>query len=56
MDGKFQISDATDPEHNKNGNVLVFKGNTADTVQLEWSGKLSGGWTGVTGIQIVDKP
>ncbi len=56
LDGKFTISDATAADKNKKGNVVVFKGNTADSVQVHWSGRLSGGWTGVTGVQIVEKP
>jgi hypothetical protein len=54
-DGKFRISDATDAEHSTEGNVVVFKGNTADTVELQWKGELSGGWTGISGVQIVSE-
>ncbi|WFB35962.1 hypothetical protein P3T73_17555 [Kiritimatiellota bacterium B12222] len=53
LNGKYQISEATSLEANQLGNVVVFKGNSAPDVVLEWAGNLKGGWTGVTGIQIV---
>ena len=56
LEGKFKVSSATAADHNEVGNVVVFKGNTADSVQLQWTGNLSGGWTGVTGVQIVNTP
>lgn len=53
--GKFKTSDATSLKSAKNENTVVFKGNTADSIQLEWKDKLKGPhWTGVTGIQIVE--
>ncbi|QDT66314.1 glycoside hydrolase family 16 protein [Calycomorphotria hydatis] len=56
LEGKFHISDATDAARLKDGNVVVFKGNSANSVQLDWSGDLNGGWTGVTGVQVVERP
>ena len=55
-DGKFKISESTDAEHRDPGNAVVFRGNSASSVQLQWQGNLEGGWTGVTGIQIVESP
>jgi hypothetical protein len=53
LDGKFTISDATDAKQIKPGNAVVYRGKTEDSIQLDWSGNLNGGWTGVTGVQIV---
>lgn len=56
QDGKFKISESTDAEHRAPGNAVAFRGNSASSVQLQWQGNLEGGWTGVTGIQIVESP
>ncbi|MEZ6087506.1 MAG: hypothetical protein R3C05_05650 [Pirellulaceae bacterium] len=56
FEGKFKISVATKPQDDNEGNVVVFKGNNAKSIQLNWTGNLSGGWTGVTAIQIVEAP
>ncbi|TWU01608.1 glycoside hydrolase family 16 protein [Neorhodopirellula pilleata] len=55
-DGKFKISESTDPLHLAPGNTVAFRGNSANSVQIQWNGNLKGGWTGVTGIQIVASP
>ena len=34
-------------------NYMVFKGNTAKAFTIDFNGTLGGGWTGVSGIQIV---
>lgn len=56
LEGKFKASTATEAQNSKVGNLVVFKGNSASSIQLSWDGKLSGGWTGVTGIQLVKAP
>ena len=46
----------TTMETNKEANMVVFSGNTAKEFTLDWVGNLEGGWTGVTGVQIVAVP
>ena len=54
--GKFVKSAATTKEAAKDSNCAVFSGNTAKDFSLDWSGKIEGQWTGVTGLQIVETP
>jgi hypothetical protein len=56
MKGEFVPSDATTLESVKDSNCVIFKGNTAKAFQVEWSGNLQGAKTGVTGVQIVERP
>ncbi len=56
LDGKFVRATATTLEKVNDSNLVVFSGNTAKDVSLEWVGNLAGGWTGVTGVQIVATP
>jgi hypothetical protein len=56
LGGKFVRSDALTPETAKNGSCVVFSGNRAKELTVEWNGKVKGGWTGVTGLQIIAKP
>jgi hypothetical protein len=55
-DGKFLESAATTKEAAADGNLVIFRGQTAADFALEWEGNLSGGLTGVSGIQIVEIP
>ena len=55
LGGKFVASDATNLESAETSNVVVFKENTADQFTLQWNGNLEDGWTGVTGVQIVER-
>jgi hypothetical protein len=55
-DGKFLESASTTTESAAAGNLVIFRGQTAAEFLLEWEGNLSGGFTGVSGIQIVEIP
>jgi len=56
VDGRFVTSDATSLESAEKSNCVIFKENKAKDVKLEWTGNLEDGWTGVTGVQIVERP
>tara|TARA_R110002096_G_scaffold59069_2_gene148312 strand:- start:3439 stop:5400 length:1962 start_codon:yes stop_codon:yes gene_type:complete len=56
LKGKFVLSEATSLESAENSNGVVFRGNTADSFRLDWTGDLANGQTGVTGLQIVARP
>ena len=56
MSGKFVKSPATTKQSAKDSNCAVFTGNTAKDFTLNWSGKVEGSWTGVSGVQIVATP
>ncbi|WP_081886098.1 family 16 glycosylhydrolase [Haloferula sp. BvORR071] len=55
-EGKFIESVGTTAETAAGGNLVVFRGQTAGEFSLDWDGNLSGGWTGVSGVQIVETP
>jgi hypothetical protein len=53
--GQYAVATAKTPEAAKEGsvsNVIVFKGNTARHIIIEWDGKADH-WSGLGGIQIV---
>lgn len=52
--GKFVEAASPAGEGIGKGNHLVFRGRTAADFTLEWEGNLGGGWTGVSGVQIVE--
>lgn len=56
--GQFVRSDAAtlDDAIAESGNYVVFSGNTAKDVWIDWDGTVDGGWTGATAIQIVPVP
>lgn len=56
LDGRFVASDATSLEAAKPSNCVVFRGNTASEFHIDWAGNLKDGWTGVSGVQIVERP
>jgi hypothetical protein len=56
LNGKFVRAVGTTMETVKDANLVVFSGNTAKDFSLDWVGNLGGGWTGVTGVQIVAVP
>ena len=56
LNGKFVRAVGTTMESVKDANLVVFSGNTAKDFSLDWVGNLGGGWTGVTGVQIVAVP
>lgn len=55
LDGLFVASDATSLEKAVASNCVVFKGNTAKDFQIEWAGNLKDGWTGASGVQIIER-
>jgi len=55
-DGKFVESAGTTMATAAGGNYVVFRGQTAKELTLEWEGNLGGGLTGVSGVQIVEIP
>ncbi len=56
LDGRFVRSDATTIEDakSKNGNYIVFTGNTAKDIAIDWDGTVDAAWTGCSAIQIVE--
>jgi hypothetical protein len=56
LDGRFVVSDATSLDAAQKSNYIIFRENRAKEFQLEWAGNLEDGWTGVTGVQIVERP
>jgi hypothetical protein len=56
LNGEFVKSTSTTKDNIEKGNYVVFTGNAAKDINLEWEGNLEGGWLGVTGIQIVATP
>ncbi len=56
LNGKFVRAASTTLESAKDANLVVFSGNTAKDIAIDWTGNLAGGWTGVTGVQIVEAP
>jgi hypothetical protein len=56
LDGRFVATDATTLESAEKSNSVIFRENKAKDFKLEWTGNLEDGWTGVTGVQIVEKP
>ena len=55
--GKFIVSRAKTLEQaqaSKGSNCIRFTGNTAKSITIEWNGKAGGGWTGCSGLQIVE--
>ena len=54
LNGRFVVSDATRLESAQTSNCVVFRDNRAKEFGLEWAGNLEDGWTGVTGVQIVE--
>lgn len=55
-DGKFVPSAATTQAEVKDSNYVVFSGNTAPSFRVEWAGNVAGAKTGVTAVQIVERP
>ncbi len=55
LDGLFVASEATSLEKAEPSNCVVFKENTAKAFDIEWTGNLKDGWTGVTGVQVVER-
>lgn len=57
LGGKFQVSESPGSlEAAPSANVVVFRELSAKELDLNWKGSLSGGWTGVSGVQIVKVP
>jgi hypothetical protein len=55
--GGFIKSDAKTIEAAKasgGSNLVVFTGNTAGDITVQWNGTLGGSWTGASAIQIVE--
>jgi len=55
LDGRFSPTDATHLELAQASNCVIFRKNKAKDFELEWTGSLEDGWTGVTGVQIVER-
>ena len=55
LDGRFVASNAVSLESAEKSNCVIFRENKAKNFKLEWTGNLEDGWTGVTGIQIVER-
>ncbi len=55
-DGIFTESTSTGAASPEEGNHVVFRSNTAGDFTLDWEGDREGGWTGASGIQIVETP
>ena len=55
LDGLFVVSKATTLQEAEPSNCVVFEGNTAKEFNVTWTGNLKDGWTGVTGVQIVER-
>lgn len=56
LNGKFVRAEGTTLESAKDANLVVFSNNTSKDISIDWTGNLAGGWTGVTGVQIVEVP
>lgn len=56
LGGQFVATDAAHLEQVKGSNLVVFRGNTAKEFAVNWKGDISGGWTGVSAVQIVETP
>lgn len=59
QEGKFVKSEAKtldEAKSSEGSNYMVFTGNTAHDITIEFNGTLSGGWIGVSGVQIVATP
>jgi len=56
LDGKFVRAISTEKTAIAKANYVVFSGNTARDFVIEWKGDLRGGWSGVSGVQIVKAP
>ncbi|MBK1880950.1 family 16 glycosylhydrolase [Luteolibacter pohnpeiensis] len=56
VDGRFSQSGGISPEQATIGNFVIFPDNTSKDIQIDWRGDLEGGWTGVTGLQIIAIP
>lgn len=54
--GRFAESRGQSLAKAGDGNYVVFRGQTAADLILSWEGNLGGGWTGVSGVQIVESP
>jgi hypothetical protein len=54
--GKFVRATGNSLQSASNSNLVVFSGNSSNDITIDWVGNLEGGWTGVTGIQIVAAP
>jgi hypothetical protein len=54
LDGRFVISKATRLDDAQPSNCIVFQDNSANEFEINWRGDLRDGWTGVSGIQIVE--
>ena len=54
--GKFVKSEAKTLAAAKGSasNLIIFTGNTASNITVQWKGTLGGSWTGVSAIQIVE--
>jgi hypothetical protein len=50
------LSKATSLEKAEPSNYVVLKENTAREFDIEWAGNFKNGWTGVSGVQIVERP
>ncbi|WOO43597.1 glycoside hydrolase family 16 protein [Rubellicoccus peritrichatus] len=55
FNGKFSASKAKNTRDTKKGNVIVFKDISGDSIKLDWKTENEWHWTGITGIQIVQK-
>jgi hypothetical protein len=55
LDGLFVVSEATSLETAEPSNCVVFEECTTKEFDIEWAGNLRNGWTGVTGVQIVER-
>ena len=54
LGGKFVVATSKDEANVEKANCVVFPGNAAKQFTVDWKGDLGGGWTGVSGIQIVE--
>ncbi|WFB37813.1 family 16 glycosylhydrolase [Kiritimatiellota bacterium B12222] len=54
--GKFVVSGATDIDTAEEANTIRFLGRSDDSFTLSWDGNLKDAPTGVTGIQIIERP
>lgn len=52
--GKFVPSQSTSSDKPDTANMVIFSGNTAKEIVLEWNGNLGGGWSGASAVQIVE--
>jgi len=56
LGGKFVQATSKEEGTVEKANYVIFPGNTAKQFTLDWKGDLGGGWTGVSGVQIVETP